>query len=387
MKLSKVFTAFFDNEKASGIVLLICTAISLTLANTNFKETYLALLEIKIGSLSILHWINEGLMTFFFLLIGLELEREIYKGELSNKQNAALPFVGALGGMIVPALVFLLFNFGTAYSRGAGIPMATDIAFALGALSLLSKRVPATLKIFVAALAVIDDLGAIIVISIFYSDSIVWLYLLFVILIWIILFVLNRFKIYNLIFYIIGGVAMWYCMLHTGIHASITGVILAFVIPFADGKENSISYKLEVALQKPVAFFIVPLFVLANTAITISTNDIELLKTNASLGVFAGLVIGKPLGIILFCWVALKLGICTLPKQLKFSHLIGVGFLAGIGFTMSVFITLLAYQDANIINATKLIIIIASFVAAILGLGILFFVLNNKKLKEEFHEE
>ena len=387
MKLSKVFTAFFDNEKASGIVLLICTAISLTLANTNFKETYLALLEIKIGNLSILHWINEGLMTIFFLLIGLELEREIYKGELSNKQNAALPFVGALGGMIVPALVFLLFNFGTAYSRGAGIPMATDIAFALGALSLLSKRVPATLKIFVAALAVIDDLGAIIVISIFYSDSIVWLYLLFVILIWIILFVLNRFKIYNLIFYIIGGVAMWYCMLHTGIHASITGVILAFVIPFADGKENSISYKLEVALQKPVAFFIVPLFVLANTAITISTNDIELLKTNASLGVFAGLVIGKPLGIILFCWVALKLGICTLPKQLKFSHLIGVGFLAGIGFTMSVFITLLAYQDANIINATKLIIIIASFVAAILGLGILFFVLNNKKLKEEFHEE
>ena len=387
MKLSKVFTSFFENEKASGIVLLFCTAISLTLANTNFKETYLALLEIKIGSLSILHWINEGLMTFFFLLIGLELEREIYKGELSNKQNAALPFVGALGGMIVPALVFLLFNFGTAYSRGAGIPMATDIAFALGALSLLSKRVPATLKIFVAALAVIDDLGAIIVISIFYSDSIVWLYLLFVILIWIILFVLNRFKIYNLIFYIIGGVAMWYCMLHTGIHASITGVILAFVIPFADGKENSISYKLEVALQKPVAFFIVPLFVLANTAITISTNDIELLKTNASLGVFAGLVIGKPLGIILFCWVALKLGICTLPKQLKFSHLIGVGFLAGIGFTMSVFITLLAYQDANIINATKLIIIIASFVAAILGLGILFFVLNNKKLKEEFHEE
>ena len=387
MKLSKVFTSFFENEKASGIVLLICTAISLTLANTNFKETYLALLEIKIGNLSILHWINEGLMTIFFLLIGLELEREIYKGELSNKQNAALPFVGALGGMIVPALVFLLFNFGTAYSRGAGIPMATDIAFALGALSLLSKRVPATLKIFVAALAVIDDLGAIIVISIFYSDSIVWLYLLFVILIWIILFVLNRFKIYNLIFYIIGGVAMWYCMLHTGIHASITGVILAFVIPFADGKENSISYKLEVALQKPVAFFIVPLFVLANTAITISTNDIELLKTNASLGVFAGLVIGKPLGIILFCWVALKLGICTLPKQLKFSHLIGVGFLAGIGFTMSVFITLLAYQDANIINATKLIIIIASFVAAILGLGILFFVLNNKKLKEEFHEE
>ena len=383
MKLSKVFTSFFENEKASGIVLLICTAISLTLANTNFKETYLALLEIKIGNLSILHWINEGLMTIFFLLIGLELEREIYKGELSNKQNAALPFVGALGGMVVPALVFLAFNIGTKYSRGAGIPMATDIAFALGALSLLGKKVPAALKIFVAALAVIDDLGAIIVISIFYSDSILWLYLLFVILIWIILFILNRLKIYNLIFYIIGGIAMWYCMLHTGIHASITGVILAFVIPFDDGNENSISYKLEEALQKPVAFFIVPLFVLANTAITISGSDIALLKTNTSLGVFVGLVIGKPLGIIIFCWVALKLGICKLPKRIKFSHLIGVGFLAGIGFTMSVFITLLAYQDANIINATKLIIIIASFVAAILGLGILFFLLRKRTFNED----
>ena len=383
MKLSKVFTSFFDNEKASGIVLLLCTAISLTLANTNFKDTYLALLEIKIGDLSILHWINEGLMTIFFLLIGLELEREIYKGELSNKQNAALPFVGALGGMIVPALVFLLFNFGTPNSRGAGIPMATDIAFALGVLSLLGKKVPAALKIFVTALAVIDDLGAIIVISIFYSDSISWLYLLFVILIWVILFILNRLKIYNLIFYIIGGVAIWYCMLHTGIHASITGVILAFVIPFADGNENSISYKLEEALQKPVAFFIVPLFVLANTGITISSNDIAFLKTTASLGVFAGLVIGKPLGIILFCWVALKLGICRLPKRLKFSHIIGVGFLAGIGFTMSVFITLLAYQNANIINATKLVIIIASFVAAILGLGILYFVLRKRTFNED----
>lgn len=312
-------------------------------------------------------------MTIFFLLIGLELEREFYIGELSKKENAILPLAGALGGMIVPAIIFLAFNYGTAYSRGAGIPMATDIAFALGALSLLGKKVPAALKIFLAALAVIDDLGAIIIISIFYSSSIAWLYLLFVVFIWLVLFILNRLKIYNIIFYLLGGVAMWYCMLHSGIHASITGVILAFVIPFSNGNANSISYKLEHALQKPVAFFIVPLFVLANTAIHINSDAIFLLKTDSCIGVAAGLVIGKPLGIIIFCFAAIKLKIAKIPKRLKFKHFIGIGFLAGIGFTMSVFITMLAYQDFNMINATKLVIIIASGVAAAVGLVALQF--------------
>jgi Na+:H+ antiporter, NhaA family len=373
VKLSKVFNAFFENEKASGVVLLICTAISMLLANSPMKDSYISFFEITINGTSISHWINEGLMTIFFLLIGLELEREFYIGELSKKENAILPLVGALGGMIVPAIVFLLFNYGTAYSRGAGIPMATDIAFALGALSLLGKRVPAALKIFLAALAVIDDLGAIIVISFFYSNTIAWLYLLYVAIIWAILFVLNRLKIYYLIIYIVGGIAMWYCMLHSGVHASITGVILAFVIPFSSGKADSISYKLELALQKPVAFFIVPLFVLANTAINISADSTALLKENASLGVFAGLVIGKPLGILSFCFIAIKLGIAKIPNRLKFKHFIGVGFLGGIGFTMSVFISLLAYEDSNVINASKLIIIIASFVAACIGLVILYF--------------
>ena len=378
MKLTRVFTAFFENEKASGIILLCCTAISLFAANSSFHQTYISFFENKIGSLSILHWINEGLMSIFFLLIGLELEREFYNGELSKKENAILPLVGALGGMIVPAIIFLIFNYGTKYSSGAGIPMATDIAFALGALSLLGKRIPAALKIFLAALAVIDDLGAIIVISIFYSNTIAWLYLLFVGFIWIILFVLNRLKFYNLLFYIIGGVGMWYCMLHSGVHASITGVILAFAIPFGDGKENSISHKLELALQKPVAFFIVPLFVLANTAISISAESVLLLKENVSLGIFAGLVIGKPLGIISFCFIALKLKIAKLPDRLKFKNFIGVSFLAGIGFTMSVFIAMLAFQDINIIHAAKLMIIIASFVAASIGLAILYFTLRRR---------
>jgi NhaA family Na+:H+ antiporter len=373
VKLSKVFNAFFENEKASGIVLLICTAISMLLANSSVKDSYMSIFEYTIGGSSILHWINEGLMTIFFLLIGLELEREFYIGELSKKENAILPLAGALGGMIIPAIIFLLFNYGTAYSRGAGIPMATDIAFALGALSLLGKRVPAALKIFLAALAVIDDLGAIVVISFFYSNSIAWLYLLYVAIIWATLFAFNRLKIYYLFIYITGGVAMWYCMLHSGVHASIIGVILAFVIPFSNGKEDSISYKLELTLQKPVAFFIVPLFVLANTAISISADSTALLKENVSLGIFAGLVIGKPLGILSFCFIAIKLGIAKIPKPLRFKHLIGVGFLGGIGFTMSVFIALLAYSDNNIINSSKLIIIIASFIAACIGLTILYF--------------
>jgi Na+:H+ antiporter, NhaA family len=372
VKLSKVFNDFFENEKASGIVLLICTAISMLLANSSVKDSYISIFEFTIGGSTILHWINEGLMTIFFLLIGLELEREFYIGELSKRENAILPLAGALGGMIVPAIIFLLFNYGTAYSRGTGIPMATDIAFALGALSLLGKRVPAALKIFLAALAVIDDLGAIVVISFFYSNNIAWLYLLYVTIIWAVLFVFNRLKIYHLLIYIIGGVAMWYCMLHSGVHASITGVILAFVIPFSNGKADSISYKLELALQKPVAFFIVPLFVLANTAIYISADSTTLLKENVSLGVLAGLVIGKPLGILSFCFIAIKLGIAKIPKRLKFKHFIGVGFLGGIGFTMSVFIALLAYKDNNIINASKLIIIIASFIAAFVGLSILY---------------
>jgi Na+:H+ antiporter, NhaA family len=377
VKLSKVFNDFFENEKASGIVLLICTAVSMLLANSSVKDSYISIFEYTIGGSSILHWINEGLMTIFFLLIGLELEREFYIGELSKKENAILPLAGALGGMIVPAIVFLLFNYGTAYSRGAGIPMATDIAFALGALSLLGKRVPAAIKIFLAALAVIDDLGAIVVISFFYSNSIAWIYLLYVAIIWTVLFVFNRLKIYHLLIYIIGGIAMWYCMLHSGVHASITGVILAFVIPFSNGKADSISYKLELSLQKPVAFFIVPSFVLANTAMYISADSTTLLKENVSLGVFAGLVIGKPLGIISFCFIAIKLGIAKMQKPLNFKHLIGVGFLGGIGFTMSVFIALLAYSDSNIINASKLIIIIASFIAACIGLTILYFSLKK----------
>lgn len=381
MKLTILFKDFFESEKASAFVLLACTAISLILANSSASENYFSLLHFSFSGNTITHWINEGLMTIFFLLIGLELERELYNGELSNKKNALLPLAGAIGGMIVPAGIYLLFNFGTPLQSGAGIPMATDIAFALGILSLVGNRVPASLKIFLAALAVIDDLGAIIVISVFYTASIAWFYLLAVLLIWGLLFLLNRLKVHNLIPYIVGGVAMWYCMLHSGVHASIAGVILAFVIPFGTGAEKSTSYILQKALHKPVAFFILPIFALANTAIVISANPLQIFTQHYSLGILLGLAIGKAVGIFSFCMAAIKLGICTLPKEIKNMHIVGAGFLGGIGFTMSVFITMLAFKDDVVINNAKLVIIFSSFIAGLIGFVILKLALKKSVRK------
>jgi Na+:H+ antiporter, NhaA family len=383
VKLTNLFKDFFESEKASGLVLLVCTAVSLLLANSSASEYYFSLLHVEFAGNTLTHWINEGLMTIFFLLIGLELERELYNGELSNKKNALLPLAGAIGGMIVPACIYLLFNFGTPLQSGAGIPMATDIAFALGILSLVGNRVPASLKIFLAALAVIDDLGAIIVISFFYTATISWFYLLAVLLIWGLLFLLNRLKVHNLIPYIVGGIAMWYCMLHSGVHASITGVILAFVIPFGTGAEKSTSYILQKALHKPVAFFILPLFALANTAIVISANPVQIFTQHYSIGIMLGLAIGKAIGIFSFCIVAIKLGICKLPKELKAIHLIGAGFLGGIGFTMSVFITMLAFNDEAIINNAKLVIIFSSFIAGLIGFIILKLALKKSIQKKK----
>ena len=233
MKETNIFKAFFESEKAGGFVLIFATLISLLLANSIFQLEYIQIWNYKIGNHSIVEWINDGLMTLFFLLIGFELEREVYIGELSSFKKASLPLIGALGGMIVPALIYACFNYGTITQSGVGIPMATDIAFAIGILSLLGKRVPISLKIFLTALAVIDDLGAIIVIAIFYTSSISLLNLGIALGILGILFILNRLKVNNLFPYLIGGILMWYFMLNSGVHATITGVLLAFVIPFA----------------------------------------------------------------------------------------------------------------------------------------------------------
>lgn len=365
--MTKLFLKFFESEKAGGIVLVVVTILSLFLANSVWQTEYIAFWHHHIGSHSLVDWINDGLMAIFFLLIGLELEREIYDGELSDIKNASLPLFGALGGMMVPAGIYLFLNFGTPTQSGAGIPMATDIAFAIGILSLLGNRVPTSLKIFLTALAVIDDLGAIMVIAIFYTKSISFFHLGIAMGIWVVLLVLNRLKIRNLIPYLVGGFIMWYFMMQTGIHATITGVLVAFAIPFGNGDEKSTSYILQDFLHYPVAFFILPLFALANTCIPLGDHLIPSLLHTNSIGIILGLVIGKPLGIVLFSLLGVSIGWCTLPGDLKWKNIVGAGFLGGIGFTMSIFITLLAFDDAAVIDYSKIAILVASLVAGCIG--------------------
>jgi NhaA family Na+:H+ antiporter len=378
MKLTRLFNDFFDSEKAGGLILVFVTVLSLVLANSIWQTDYINFWHFDLGGHSIVHWINDGLMTIFFLLIGLELEREIYHGELSDIKNASLPIFGAIGGMLVPAGLFLLLNFGTDTQAGAGIPMATDIAFAIGILSLLGNRVPASLKIFLTALAVMDDLGAIIVIAIFYTTSIAFINLFIALGVFGFLLILNRLKVHNLIPYLIGGVVMWYFMLHSGVHATITGVLLAFAIPFGNGGEKSPSYILQYFLHKPVAFFILPLFAVANTCISVGDSWQSSLGQTNSLGIMAGLVIGKPLGIWLFSFIGVGLGLCALPTDLKWKNIIGAGFLGGIGFTMSIFITLLAFENADIVNNSKITILIASLIGGAIGFFWLRFTLSKK---------
>ncbi|HLP64532.1 Na+/H+ antiporter NhaA [Flavobacterium sp.] len=378
MKVTRLFKAFFESEKAGGLVLLICTVVSLVLANSSFSESYLSLWHYQIGKHSAEHWINDGLMAIFFLLIGLELEREVYIGELSKIKDAVLPLSGALGGMLIPALIYFLFNFGTETQSGIGIPMATDIAFAIGILSLLGNRVPVSLKIFLTALAVIDDLGAILLIAIFYTKTLYFTNLFISMAIFGVLLIMNRMKVTNLLLYLIGGVFMWYFMLHSGVHATITGVLLAFAIPFQNGKPNTISYQLQHWLHNPVAFIIIPLFALSNTAIVIGSNWTNNFTQPYSLGIIFGLGLGKPIGILIFCFLAVKLKLTSLPDDMNWNSLLGIGFLGGIGFTMSIFITLIAFEDKDLINNAKFMILVASLVSGIIGFIWLKKSINNK---------
>ena len=365
--LTKLFNEFYNSEKAGGLVLIFVTILSLGLANSPVQKEYVSFWQFNVGGHTIVQWINDGLMTLFFLLIGLELEREIYKGELSDLRDASLPVFAALGGMIMPAGLFLLFNAGTDVKSGAGIPMATDIAFAVGILSLLGSRVPSSLKLFLTALAVVDDLGAIIIIAVFYTVSIAYTSLFIALGIFGLLIVMNRLKVRNLIPYLIGGAAMWYFMLHSGVHATITGVLLAFVIPFGDNSEKSPSFIVQHLLHKPVAFFILPLFALANTCIPFAANIKDVMSQSYSLGILTGLVIGKPLGILLFSFIAVGTGLCTLPDGLNWKRITGAGFLGGIGFTMSIFVTLMAFDDKEIVNNSKIAVIAASVISGLLG--------------------
>ncbi len=369
--LSKTFVNFFESEKSSGMLLIMCTVLSLLLANSYVSETYLSIWQTNVGGLTIEHWINDALMAVFFLLIGLELERELYNGELSDFKNALLPIFAAFGGIGLPALIHFFLNSGKPTQVGIGIPMATDIAFALGVLALLGNRVPASLKVFLTALAVMDDLGAIIIIAVFYTEKLSIIYLLGSIAVFALLVTMNRmFRVMSLIPYVAGGILMWILMLKSGVHATIAGVLLAFAIPFSAKQDDqkSPSHLLENFLHKPVAFIIMPVFALANTGIIVGSNWAQGLTTTNSLGIISGLVLGKPLGIILMSFVAVALGLSRLPSDLKWQHVFGAGLLGGIGFTMSIFIANLAFDNnPEIINTSKLSILLASLTAGIIG--------------------
>lgn len=379
MRLTKLFNEFFQAEKAAGFILIICTVFSVFMSNSSFSESYTHIWHTTLFDKPLEYWINDGLMAIFFLLIGLELEREIYIGELSNLKQALLPISGALGGMLVPALLYTLLNFGTETQSGFGIPMATDIAFAIGILSLLGSKVPPALKIFLTALAVIDDLGAILVIAFFYTDTISWGYLMASLGIFVVLLIFNRTKVRNLIPYIIGGIFMWYFMLQSGVHATITGVLLAFALPFGNGNEKSTSYIMQHFLHLPVTYFILPVFALANTAIIIDSNWQNALTQHYTLGILIGLLFGKPIGIFCFSYLSAYFKLGSLPEGTTWKSIIGVSFLGGIGFTMSIFISLLAFSDASHINNSKLMILIASVLAGILGYIALSLVLKDSK--------
>jgi len=369
--LSRTFNNFFESEKSGGILLILCTLVSLLLANSALGSAYLDFWHAKLGGLSLEHWINDGLMAVFFLFVGLELERELYNGELSNFRKALLPIFAAIGGICVPALIHFSLNAGSPTQAGSGIPMATDIAFALGILALLGSRVPASLKIFLTALAVIDDLGAIIVIAVFYTSSFAPAYLLGAFAVLAGLIALNRiFRIMALSPYLLGGALMWFLMLKSGVHATIAGVLLAFAVPFSPRAEDesSPSHRLEHFLHRPVAFIILPIFALANTGIVIAAGWAQELGSANSLGITAGLVLGKPIGIMLFSLLAVIVGLCHLPDDLRWQHVFGAALLGGIGFTMSIFISNLAFAGQHdLVNASKMAILLASLVAGILG--------------------
>lgn len=367
----KIFTPireFLDDSRAGGIILIFCTILSLVLANLPATQAFYTGFWQRSMNFSFMHlpespllWINDVFMTFFFFLVAMEIKRELTIGELASVKKSLLPVLGALGGMIVPALIFTLFNGNTSFKHGWGIPMATDIAFSLGVLSLCGKRVPVQLKIFLAALAIIDDLGAVITIALFYTAKLNYIFLLIALVCCGCLYALKRFKIDRTGFYLLIGVILWYCLFNSGVHATISGVVVAFSMPL---KKLS---KFEHYLGKPVTFFIMPLFALANTAIILPSHFGNVFSSTVSLGIIFGLVIGKPIGIFLFTFVATKLKIAALPSGSSYGQLLGMGILGGIGFTMSIFTSNLAYNQEILLVISKVSIISASVIAAFSG--------------------
>ena len=370
MELSKTFQDFVRSEKAGGVLLVACTVLAMSLANSSLGPGIADLWrEVYLG-LSLEHWSNDALMAVFFLFVGLELERELYNGELSDRRNALLPIIAALGGAIVPAAIHLALNAGTPTQAGAGIPMATDIAFALGVLALVGDRIPLSLRIFLTALAVIDDLLAIVVIAVFYTDTVQLDWLLGAAAVFGGLVLLNRRRVMALWPYLLGGALLWWLMLRSGIHPTLAGVMLAFAIPFSARAEDetSPSHRLENALHRLVGFLVLPLFALANTGLVIGAGWTAGLVSANGLGIIGGLALGKPLGIVLASLLAIRLGWCQLPAGLTWRHLLGAGMLGGIGFTMAIFIANLAFAGRpGLVDASKMAILAGSLASGVLG--------------------
>lgn len=375
---------FFHDSKSIGIILLACTFISLLLANLDFSAGWSRLFTPESGILhklhlphSPVHFINDGLMAIFFFLIGLEIKRELTVGELATLKKALLPVGAAIGGMVVPAFIFIIFNKGTFYQNGWGIPMATDIAFSLGVASMLGNKFPQPLKVFLTALAIIDDLGAIIVIAFFYGGIIKGAWLLGAALCIGLLYLLNFLKISFNAVYVVTGILLWYCVYNSGIHATVAGVLFAFMVP---GRNLT---GLEHLLHKPVNYIILPLFAMANTAIPLNILLIKQLGSTVAAGIFFGLFFGKPIGIFLACKIMVKQKLARLPAGIKWNNIGAAGILAGIGFTMSIFIASLAYSDPQLQDLSKLTILFSSVFSILFVWAWMWFVKKENSNNDE----
>lgn len=377
---------FFKNESASGLILLTCAIIAIIIANSRFAEAYEHILHtyITIGykkfslSMSLLHWINDGLMAIFFFVVGMEIKRELVIGELKSIKRTILPISAAIGGMIVPAVIYAIFNFNTPTITGWGIPMATDIAFALGILSLVGKKAPKGIVVFLTALAIVDDLGAIIVIAIFYTNQISWTALAIGLIIFSALILANKLKVKYVSVFAIGGILLWICFYKSGIHATVAGVLLGMTLPLGKNvsqSKTSMLSRFEHALTPWSSFVVMPIFAFANSGVTLDIKSAStLISTPVSLGIILGLFIGKQIGVFGISYVLVKLKIAKLPSQVTKRHLYGASVLAGVGFTMSLFVSSLSFTDEAVLSTAKMSIMIASVLAAAFGTIIFKFI-------------
>ncbi|CAM3359079.1 Na+/H+ antiporter NhaA [Vibrio cholerae] len=381
--MSDMIRDFFKMESAGGILLVIAAAIAMVIANSAMAEGYQAFLHTYVFGMSVSHWINDGLMAVFFLLIGLEVKRELLEGALKSRETAIFPAIAAVGGMLAPALIYVAFNFNDpAAIQGWAIPAATDIAFALGIMALLGKRVPVSLKVFLLALAIIDDLGVVVIIALFYSSDLSTIALTIGFIMTGVLFMLNAKHVTKLSIYLVAGLILWIAVLKSGVHATLAGVVIGFAIPLKGNKgEHSPLKHLEHALHPYVAFAILPVFAFANAGISLQGVSLAGLTSMLPLGVALGLFLGKPLGIFSFSWAAVKLGVAKLPEGINFKHIFAVSVLCGIGFTMSIFISSLAFGQANEAYDTyaRLGILMGSTTSALLGYSLLRLSLPLKK--------